>query len=174
MPTGAGRMPTGFGGSAETLKRRDQQRVAINVTISERIEAACPGGLISFMRTTGASVATRASIATGACVATGEDRRVQRGSGRPLTPPGNGGGSLAKRSTSSITSERWRDESLTKARSNRRPSTVSLDGDPSCSLRSDINVRFFISRLYRVDQVESMPRNNPHGKINRTAKCVSS
>jgi hypothetical protein len=31
-------------------------------------------------------------------------------------------------------------------------------------------VRFFISRLYRVDQVESMPRNNPHGKINRTAK----
>jgi hypothetical protein len=95
---------------------------------------------------------------------------LQRGSGRPLTPPGKGGGSLAKRSTSSITSERCRDESLTKARSNRRPSIVSLDGDPSCSLRSDINVRFFISRLYRVDQVESMPRNNPHGKINRTAK----
>jgi hypothetical protein len=95
---------------------------------------------------------------------------LQRGSGRPLIPPGNGGGSLAKRSTSSITSARCRDESLTKARSNRKPSTVSLDGDPSCSLRSDINVRFFISRLYRVDQVESMPRNNPYGKINRTAK----
>jgi hypothetical protein len=83
-------------------------------------------------------------------------------------PLGTGAGSLASRSTISITSERCGGESLVNALSSRKPSTVSLDGYPSFSLNSETDLRFFISRLHGNSsgpaKLKSMPRNNRSGK----------
>jgi hypothetical protein len=55
----------------------------------------------------------------------------------------------------------------------RRPSIVSVDGYPSFSPNSETCVRFFIGafnlQIQAARQVESMPRNNSTGKVNRRA-----
>ncbi|MES6452298.1 hypothetical protein U6V07_12235, partial [Cutibacterium acnes] len=60
---------------------------------------------------------------------------------------GSRGGSTAKRSTSSMTSQRWPGASRRKAFNSRRLSSVSLDGAPSFFCSSATYVGFFISHL---------------------------
>lgn len=121
--------------------KRFRKRVSGAVMAGERERDALKGrfglnvGLGTFAR--------RITLSLKVCYLKG----CQRVEKRPLTPPGSGAGSVASCSTRASTSERCDGESLTNAFHNLKPCTVSLEGNPSWALTSEVDVRFFIPRL---------------------------